>query len=70
MKSWLRTHLQSHKAYTSARSEFSASDRPMIYLDANENPYDWPYSRYPDPLQGASKQLLVSGKKYLPHNCF
>ena len=37
-----------------------ASDRTMIYLDANENPYDWPYSRY-DPLQ-SSKQLLVNGK--------
>ena len=63
MKSWLRTHLQTHKAYTSARSEFGATDRPMIYLDANENPYDWPYSRYPDPLQGELKEAISKWKK-------
>ena len=70
MKSWLRTHLQSHKAYTSARSEFSASDRPMIYLDANENPYDWPYSRYPDPLQGDLKAAIGQWKKVPPSQLF
>jgi histidinol-phosphate aminotransferase len=38
--------------YSSARDEYSGT--ASIYLDANENPYNYPYNRYPDPHQ---KQL-------------
>lgn len=35
--------------YSSARDEFTG--RGSIYLDANENPFNAPYNRYPDPRQ-------------------
>ena len=62
MKNYLRAHLQEHKVYQSARQEFVGGDREMILLDANENPYDWPYHRYPDPLQGKLKSVYPNGK--------
>lgn len=63
MKNYLRRHLQNHKIYQSARQEFVGNDREMILLDANENPFDWPYNRYPDPLQGQLKQSIAQWKK-------
>ncbi|MCC5919395.1 MAG: histidinol-phosphate transaminase [Cyclobacteriaceae bacterium] len=58
----LRPHLKSIEAYSSARSEFSGSAN--VFLDANENPYSeqFPYHRYPDPLQKALK-AAISGLK-------
>jgi histidinol-phosphate aminotransferase len=35
--------------YSSTRDEYSGI--ASIYLDANENPYNYPYNRYPDPHQ-------------------
>lgn len=63
MKNYLRAHLQKHKVYQSARQEFVGGDREMILLDANENPYDWPYHRYPDPLQAKLKKCISKWKK-------
>jgi histidinol-phosphate aminotransferase len=34
--------------YSSARNEYSGQD--AIFFDANENPFNRPYNRYPDPL--------------------
>ncbi|MFV0366174.1 MAG: histidinol-phosphate transaminase [Mangrovibacterium sp.] len=45
----LRQNIKQLKAYSSARDEFSGE--AMVFLDANENPYNEPYNRYPDPLQ-------------------
>lgn len=45
----LRQNIKQLTAYSSARDEFSGE--AMVFLDANENPYNAPYNRYPDPLQ-------------------
>lgn len=42
--------------YSSARDEYTGSG--AIYLDANENAYNAPYNRYPDPHQVALKQMI------------
>ena len=36
--------------YSCARNEFSGRNA-SVYLDANENPFNNAYNRYPDPLQ-------------------
>ena len=48
--------------YSSARDEFTDSDKEMIYLDANENPFDNGLNRYPDPQQRKVKNLLAELK--------
>ena len=58
MKSYLRKHLQAYTVYQSARQEFSEQGKEMILLDANENPFDWPYNRYPDPMQTELKASI------------
>ena len=39
-----------------------------MFLDANENPYNAPLNRYPDPLQRELKQL-ISRVKQVPEDC-
>ena len=43
--------------YSSARNEYSGRTA-RVFLDANENPYNNPFNRYPDPLQTEVKQRL------------
>ena len=43
--------------YSSARSEFTGA--ASVFLDANENPFNNPYNRYPDPLQQEVKALIA-----------
>ena len=45
--------------YSCARTEF-AGRNARVFLDANENPYNDPYNRYPDPLQVELKVPLSS----------
>lgn len=45
------------KPYSSARDEFSGE--AMVFLDANENPFNQPYNRYPDPLQRELKARIA-----------
>lgn len=47
-----------------ARGEYS-DPAPHVFLDANENPYNPPFNRYPDPLQLEMK-TLVSKVKNVP----
>ena len=47
--------------YSSARDEYSGHEA-HVFLDANENPYNAPYNRYPDPLQRQLKQMLAKVK--------
>jgi len=47
--------------YSSARDEYSGKEA-HVFLDANENPYNGPYNRYPDPLQRELKSLLKKVK--------
>ncbi|TNF43321.1 MAG: aminotransferase class I/II-fold pyridoxal phosphate-dependent enzyme, partial [Bacteroidetes bacterium] len=52
----LRKNIQNLKPYSSARDEYSGD--AMVFLDANENPFNEPYNRYPDPLQKELKQKI------------
>ncbi|KAA6341997.1 Histidinol-phosphate aminotransferase [termite gut metagenome] len=49
------------KPYSSARDEYKGT--ALAFLDANENPYNPPYNRYPDPLQQRLKAELAKIKK-------
>jgi histidinol-phosphate aminotransferase len=42
--------------YSSARAEFKG--KASVFLDANENPFDSGYNRYPDPLQWELKNKI------------
>lgn len=44
--------------YSSARDEFKDASKEMVFIDANENPFDNGLNRYPDPQQSKVKQLL------------
>lgn len=58
----VRTNVKSLKPYSSARDEFKDFNQKMIYLDANENPFENGVNRYPDPQQQDLKALLASKK--------
>ena len=53
--------------YSSARNEYAGREA-RVFLDANENPYNGPYNRYPDPLQLEVK-TAVSKVKEVPVEC-
>lgn len=56
----LRKNIQTLKPYSSARDEYTGE--AMVSLDANENPFNQPYNRYPDPLQKAVKEKISTLK--------
>lgn len=60
LKRLVRKNIQSLKAYSSARDEFKGE--ASVYLDANENPLNGPYNRYPDPLQWTLKNKVADIK--------
>lgn len=51
------------KPYASAKEEFKNFDQDLVYLDANENPYENGLNRYPDPNQTSLKQRISSIKQ-------
>jgi histidinol-phosphate aminotransferase len=51
------------KPYSSARDEYKDLQADMVFLDANENPFDTPLNRYPDPQQTRLKESIASQKK-------
>jgi len=60
----VRENVKLMKPYSSARDEFEDFDTAdMIFLDANENPFDNGVNRYPDPQQISVKTVLASLKK-------
>ena len=64
----LRNNIKALKPYSSARDEFSGEAE--VFLDANENPYNAPYNRYPDPLQWTLKKKIVEIKHVAPEKIF
>ena len=56
----VRKNIWAMKPYSSARDEFHGE--ASVFLDANENPFNTPYDRYPDPKQWAVKELLATRK--------
>lgn len=63
IKSFVRPNVRNLKPYSSARDEFSINEESMIYLDANENPFETNLNRYPDPQQKQLKAKVASIKK-------
>ena len=59
----IRENIKYLKPYSSARDEYKdANVSEMIFLDANENPFENGVNRYPDPNQNNVKQLLCKIK--------
>ena len=55
----IRDNIKSIKPYSSARDDFKdATTDEMIFLDANENPFENGLNRYPDPHQKDVKKSL------------
>lgn len=60
----VRGNIKSLKPYSSARDEYKdATSEEMIFLDANENPFENGVNRYPDTQQNSVKDLLAEIKK-------
>ena len=57
-----RPNILKLKPYSSARDEYGGKEA-KIFLDANENPYNVPYNRYPDPLQRELKEKIAKIKR-------
>lgn len=64
----IRKNIQKLVPYSSARDEYSGND--AVFFDANENPFDTGYNRYPDPYQNELKQKLSKMKHLPPENIF
>jgi histidinol-phosphate aminotransferase len=64
----LRNNIRSLTPYSSARDEYKGED--AVFLDANENPYNSPFNRYPDPLQIRLKKRISEIKGVAPENIF
>ena len=55
----IRENIKYLKPYSSARDEYKdATTTEMIFLDANENPFENGVNRYPDPQQNSVKDVL------------
>ncbi len=58
IKNIIRPTIKALKPYSSARDEFQGATDDMVFLDANENPFENGVNRYPDPQQGKLKAVL------------
>jgi histidinol-phosphate aminotransferase len=65
----VRPNIWSLAPYSSARNEYAGREA-RVFLDANENPYNQPYNRYPDPLQLELKAALAKVKGVGEENIF
>ena len=57
-----RENVKGLKPYSSARDEYVSDGSEMVFLDANENPFDNGVNRYPDPQQRSLKAVLADQK--------
>lgn len=64
-----RPNIWKLKPYSSARDEYKGVTA-SVFLDANENPYNLPHNRYPDPMQWELKTELSKIKKVSPEHIF
>ena len=69
LKELTRPNVWALKPYSSARDEYSGVEA-SVFLDANENPYNTPNNRYPDPLQRELKALIAPLKGVKVENIF
>ena len=68
IKDLIRPCILKMQPYSSARNEYKGE--ATVFLDANENPYNAPYNRYPDPLQWEVKQKIARLKGVKPEQIF
>ncbi|MDL2278259.1 histidinol-phosphate transaminase [Parabacteroides sp. OttesenSCG-928-G07] len=68
LKELIRPNIWQMKPYSSARNEFHGD--ASVFLDANENPWNSPYNRYPDPLQRKLKERISSLKDIATEHIF
>lgn len=61
LKELTRPNIWALDPYSSARNEYSGHVA-HVFLDANENPYNQPLNRYPDPLQTELKERIAQVK--------
>ena len=64
----IRPTIKALKPYSSARDEFQGNSDDMVFLDANENPFENGVNRYPDPQQRTLKYLLSTIKGVTQQN--
>ena len=65
----VRSNIWSLAPYSSARNEYAGREA-RVFLDANENPYNNPFNRYPDPLQLEVKAAISKVKGVPVENIF
>ncbi|PCJ97210.1 MAG: histidinol-phosphate transaminase [Flavobacteriaceae bacterium] len=58
----VRENVKGLQPYSSARDEYVSDGSTMIFLDANENPFENGVNRYPDPQQRNLKAVLATQK--------
>ncbi|WP_445458078.1 histidinol-phosphate transaminase [Flavobacterium sp. HNIBRBA15423] len=69
LESLVRKNVKTMRPYSSARDEFSELNTDnMVFLDANENPFENGLNRYPDPHQRALKEVLAEIKNVSTQN--
>ncbi|WP_010522557.1 histidinol-phosphate transaminase [Aquimarina agarivorans] len=59
----IRANVKAMKAYSSARDEYVSDGSEMVFLDANENPFENGVNRYPDPQQRSVKEVIATQKQ-------
>lgn len=69
LRELVRPNIWDLEPYHSARDEYQGK-AASVFLDANENPYNRPYNRYPDPLQWKLKERLAPVKHVRPEQIF
>ena len=67
--SLVRPNIARLTPYSCARNEYSGT-KVNALLDANENPYNRPFNRYPDPLQRELKARIAEVKGVPAQNIF
>ena len=63
----VRDNVKAMKPYSSARDEFKNMEADLVFLDANENPFNTGFNRYPDPQQVKVKAILAEQKGVNPN---
>ncbi|WP_437368530.1 histidinol-phosphate transaminase [Maribacter litoralis] len=62
LDSLTRENVKGLSPYSSARDEYVSDGSTMVFLDANENPFENGVNRYPDPQQRGLKAILAEQK--------
>ncbi|WP_299534208.1 histidinol-phosphate transaminase [Ulvibacterium sp.] len=64
----VRESVRELRPYSSARDEYVSDGSEMVFLDANENPFNNGVNRYPDPQQRNLKALLAEQRGVATEN--